>query len=78
MLRNTQHMSVWEESCLKASRGCFCSKMMVFPMFSMTIISFLSFPLEMEVVSGQTLRSVQHHNQHFKFSLRHPARTCPS
>lgn len=50
---------------------------MVFPMFSKTIISFLSFPLEMEVVFGQTLRSVQHHSQHFSSSLSHPARTCP-
>lgn len=78
MHRNTQHMSVCEESCLKASRGCFCCKNIFFPTFSMAIIGFLSFPLEMEVVSGQTLRSVQHHNQHFRSSLSHPARTCPS
>lgn len=26
MHRNIQHMSVCEESCLKASRGCFCCK----------------------------------------------------
>lgn len=39
---------------------------MVFPMLSMTRISFLSFPLEMEVVSGQTLRTVQHHKSAFQ------------
>lgn len=31
MLRNTQHMSVCEESCLKASKDCFCCKIDVFP-----------------------------------------------